>query len=92
MAKPKRQPSLPTMEKKSLKDVDAAAERYCEIRDKRMRLTEDEIEARDVLLRAMQKHGLDSYVDEEASPPLEVRVVPGDLRVKVTRIDEADEV
>jgi hypothetical protein len=76
------------MEKKSIKEVDLAAEAYCEARDERMKLTEKEVEARDSLLAVMQKHKLDLYRDDDASPPLLVTIIAGDAKVKVSRIDD----
>lgn len=78
-------------EKKSIKEVDSAAEAYVEVRDERMKLTEREVEARDVLLAVMQKHKLDLYRDDDAAPPLLVTIIEGDAKVKVSRLEEAEE-
>ncbi len=93
MAKTKKQLQIAGTEKKSIKEVDLAAESYVEARDERMKLTEKEVEARDSLLAVMQKHKLDLYRDDDASPPLLVTIIEGDAKVKVSRLDDdSDEV
>lgn len=57
----KKQPDLPTMEKPVIKSVEDAAEDYVGVRDKRMRLTEQECEKRTILIHEMKKAKLTSY-------------------------------
>ncbi len=90
MAKTKRQPNLPTMEKKSIREIDVAAEAYVEVRDERMKLTEDEVEKREALIAAMKKAHIESYRDDDASPPLLITLIAGEDRVKVSRVAEDD--
>jgi hypothetical protein len=87
----KRQTALPGMERKEIPEVNDAAEAYVEARDKRMALTEKEVEAKDALLTVMTKHKLQVYKDESASPPLVVTVLQGEAKVKVSVADEADD-
>ena len=79
----RRQVELVGMERKSVKEINDAAEAYVEARDKRMKLTEKEKEAKDALIAAMVKHSLGVYRDDEANPPLVVTLLPGKDNVKV---------
>jgi hypothetical protein len=88
MAKPKKQLAIAGTETKGNKEVEAAAEAYVEVRDERMKLTEKEVEARDTLVRVMEKHKLDVYRDENVDPPLLVTLEPGVAKVKVRREDD----
>lgn len=83
----KRQAQIPGTETKKIKELDAAAESYVEQRDKRMKLTDKEKEAKAALVTVMKKHGLTVYKDEDASPPLIVTLTAGDDKVKVTQAD-----
>ncbi len=87
----RKQLAISGTEPKSIKEVDAAAEGYVDARDKRMERTEKEVEARDALIAVMKKHKLDVYRDDSAAPPLLVTLVPGDDRVKVTRVQDEGE-
>lgn len=58
---PKKQGELPGVEAPSIPEIDDAADSYVALRDKRMALTEKEIDARAVLIAAMDKHKLTSY-------------------------------
>lgn len=62
-------------------DITDAAERYREVRDERMALTEAEGETKKKLHDLMKKHSLTVYVDEDAE--LRVDVVTVDETVKV---------
>ena len=59
-AKPE-QASLPGMEPKKIADVEKANEQYVEARDARMAAGDVEVELKDKLIAAMQKHGLKKY-------------------------------
>jgi len=82
----KRQQVLKGMEQLTIPEIDAAAENYREQRDKRMRLTAKEVDAKNALIEAMRKHKQDVYRDNNAAPPLTVTLVEGKVGVKV---DEA---
>ena len=71
----KKQGELAGMESPSYPEIDAAAEHYVEQRDKRMKLTEKEKVAKDVLIAAMEKQGVQIYRDLTASPPLLVTIL-----------------
>ena len=78
------------MEKKTIAEVDDAAEQYVKERDKRMTMTEKEVEAKQALIDVMRKHKLTVYKDDNVDPPLIVTLADGKPVVKVTR-DESDE-
>ncbi len=87
----KKQTSIPGTEPKSIKEIDTAAEAYVEARDERMKLTEREVEAKQNLIRVMEKHDLSTYRDESADPPLLVIVEESVAKVKVRRESEDDD-
>jgi hypothetical protein len=84
----KKQADLPGMERKTIREVNDAAEAYVDVRDERMKLTEKEVEAKQALISAMQKHELSVYRDDSASPPLVVTLVEGKVNVKVALSDD----
>lgn len=86
-----KQQRIPGTEGKSIKEIDDAAEHYVEQRDKRMKLTEKEVEAKKSLADVMAKHKLAIYRDDSASPPLVVMLTEGDAKIKVTRADEEND-
>jgi hypothetical protein len=86
----KKQKALPGMEKETIAEVDDAAEQYVKERDKRMTMTEKEVEAKQALIYVMRKHKLTVYKDDNVDPPLIVTLADGKPVVKVTR-DESDE-
>lgn len=83
-----KQTKIPGTERQKIKAIDKAAEAYVEVRDERMGLTKKEKEAKEKLLSLMKEHKLDSYTDEDASPPLIVTVEAKDETVKVKRASE----
>lgn len=85
-----KQTQIPGTERKTIKEIDDAAEAYVEARDKRMKLTEREVEAREALVNAMRRNGLEVYRDDSASPALLVLLKPGKDTVKVTTADGVD--
>jgi len=85
----KKQTELPGMERKTVKELDDAAEAYVEQRDARMVLSVKEKDAKDALIAVMKKHGLDVYKDATAN--LRVTLVPGKDGVKVTEDDGGEE-
>ena len=86
MAKAQRE--LAGMERPKVKEIEDAAEDYVAIRDKRMSLTEKEVDARAVLLAAMEKHKLDAYRFDDRV----VIVLPAKkVKVKTASDDEGDD-
>lgn len=75
--------------------VENAAAAYQEAKEKRMELTEKEVETKDLLLHAMKENKLKYYRCSDID--LEVTVVPGEAKVKTsvvevtTPTDEDDE-
>lgn len=86
----KRQSRLPGMEGRRIKEIEDAADAYVVERDKRMKLTKKEVEAKTKLIEMMKKHDKTIYKDEDADPPYIVTLVTGKEQVKVT-VDESDE-
>lgn len=54
-----KQAELEGVERPSIKEIDKAADKYVEIRDKRMKLTEQEVTAKANLLETVLKHEKD---------------------------------
>ncbi len=85
-----KQLAIAGTERKAIKEVNDAAEQYVEQRDKRMKLTEKEKEAKDALIAVMKKHGLAVYRDDDATPPLTVVLSSSD-QVKVSKVEAEEE-
>jgi hypothetical protein len=85
--KGKRQKTLPGMENKHLEDIEEAAITYAGIRDRRMELTRQETDARDLLMQVMKRHSKTEYRVEE----MEIRIVPVDEKIKVRILGEKEE-
>lgn len=75
---------------KIIKEVSDAAEEYENLRDKRMKLTEEESEANDRLVKVMNKHKLKAYRDGNYHPPLTVQLQPKDATIKAKVRREKD--
>lgn len=58
---PKKQLEIPGTEPVTIPEIEEAADTYVALRDKRMALTQKEIDARAVLIAAMDEHKLTSY-------------------------------
>jgi hypothetical protein len=86
LAEPK-QKRLPTMEDNKLADLEAAAERYAEIRDRRMALTDEEVGLKASLLTIMKRHSKVSYKRDG----IEVNIVVKDETVRVKIKHDAKE-
>lgn len=82
----KRQQEIPGTERKSIKEVDDAAEVYRTARDARMKKSKVEKEKKTDLVNVMLKHGLSVYRDDNAVPPIVVTVTERH-DVKVTNIE-----
>lgn len=53
---PKKQSELPGVEAPSIPEIEEAADKYVQVRDKRMKLTEQEIAARTTLIQTLHAH------------------------------------
>ncbi len=71
----KKQLEIAGTERKTVKEIDDAAEAYVDARDKRMKLTEKEKIAKDALVSVLKKHNLEVYRDDAANPPVVVTVL-----------------
>lgn len=78
MAKAKQQ-DLPEVGDKKFPDLHNAAERYADVRDERMTLTEKEVALKAELLELMHKHKKTSYVCDG----VEITIVNAEEKVKV---------
>lgn len=87
----RKQLTIKGTEQKSIPEIERAAEHYVEVRDHRMELTEEEVEAKGALLAEMEKHKITTYRDDNAVPPLVIVVLPGESKVKVRRAEEQAE-
>ena len=80
---PPQEQRLPGMEDASIEELEEAARRYAQIRDRRMALTEQEVDCKDLLLTLMKRHGKKEYRHRG----IEIRVVAEQEKVKV-KIEE----
>ena len=87
MAKTK-QKMIEGTEPERIQEVEDSAESYRAIRDKRMTLTEDEVEANANLIEVMEKHNLTTYKTEHGQV---VTIVPGKKKAKVKSVDTGEE-
>ena len=72
------------IEGRGIKELDEAAEKVQTLTEKRLRLQEQEAEARVDLLDKMRKNGRKVYLYGE----YKARIVPGEDKVSVTRVKE----
>jgi hypothetical protein len=89
----KRQGDLPGMEDRAIAALEALAEQYVDIRDKRMRLNEREVELNEELLALMKKHGKTEYHHDEVhcwikATDEKVKVKLGELPAKASKAAE----
>lgn len=61
-----KQLPIPGTERKVHKDITKAAEAYVDARDERQRKSKTEKEKKTLLIAAMKKHELETYIDEDA--------------------------
>lgn len=85
LVKKEKQKSLPGMEDRKLPELHSAAEEYVSIRDHRMQLTEEEVEAKANVLQLMLKHDKTVYVCED----IEIKRVHEEETIKVRRLKKA---
>jgi len=89
----RNQTELAGIEAPKIPEIEKAADAYVKVRDKRMKLTEDEITLKGSLLQAMQKHHENLSVDAEGNRTYRfdeevVILQPGKLNVKVKRAED----
>lgn len=88
----KKQLEIVGTERVTNKEVDTAAEEYVAQRNKRMRQSVKEKEAKVALIETMKKHSLKVYKDESVSPPLVITLSNKDeVKVTETDSDEGDD-
>lgn len=87
----KKQLAIPGTERRKIADINAAAEGYVDARDKRMKLTEKEVAAKDALIATMKQHKVDVYRDDDVDPPLVVTLKPGKDGVRVEQLEAEEE-
>ncbi len=80
-----KQLAIAGTERPKNKDVEAAADVYVTERNKRMRMTVKEKSAKVTLIALMREHKLNTYRDDDHSPPLLVTLSSKD-DVKVTEV------
>lgn len=94
---PKAQMEIPGTERPKVKAIEIAADEYVAVRDKRMKLTQQECEAKTKLIEAMLSNGDKLSVDGEGNRIYvfdDEKVVLSELtKVKVRRVadDDGDE-
>lgn len=59
------QVEVPGTERVKIPELDAIVDRYVKIRDSRMALTDQEIEARQALEKMMEKHKVETYMTSD---------------------------
>jgi len=74
-----RQARLPQMEDPQIEELEAGAESYAVVRDRRMELTKQETGLKTELLGMMKKHGKTSYVHDG----YDIKVVVENEKLKV---------
>jgi hypothetical protein len=89
--KQKRQQSIPGTERKSIDEVDEAAEAFRIARNKRQAATKVESERKAVLKAVLKKHGLKSYFyeDDEGDTEEVQRIEEVKEDVKVNKVKQA---
>lgn len=93
---PKAQMEIPGTERPSIIEIEDAAEQYVKIRDKRMKLTEQEIVCRANLIQTMESHRKELVVNGDGALIYRyddeiVTLAPGKVKVRVKRAGEEDE-
>lgn len=84
------QKSLEGMTDRKLEALQDAAYEYVKVRDKRMKLTESEVEKKGKILKLMHKHKKDVYDYEDVH--IEIVVEDEHVRVKIRKAkEETDE-
>jgi hypothetical protein len=60
-----RQTELPGMERKRIKAIERQAEVYCDVRDRRMELTKEEVAEKKKLAKLMRDNSLEQYFTDD---------------------------
>jgi hypothetical protein len=84
-----RQTQIPGTEQKTPAAVRAAGEAYVTEASKQAKQQRKTKEAKEVLVAAMQKHEVESFRDDEVSPPVIVSLTER-AGIKVTKLKKAD--
>lgn len=91
----KTQKELAGMEAPEIKDIEEAADQYVTVRDKRMKLTTQEIAAKTALIQTVQKHAEDLSEDSEGNKVYrygdEIVILSDKLNVKVKKAGSDDD-
>lgn len=93
MARKKRQLQIVGTERKTISEIDEAAEAYREVRDQRMALTKQEGEKQAALVEVLKKHKVTEYkFDDDDGDELTVILdVKEKARVKKSKDDDSDD-
>lgn len=91
-----KQTEMPGMERPKIPEIEEAAEKYVKVRDRRMKLTEEEIVAKANLLTAVEAHAKELPYDGENNrlyrfDDLLVILKPGKPNVKVKHASEDED-
>ena len=81
----RRQREIPGTERKRDKALSDAAEHLYTLRDKRMRMQENESDAAERLLNIMKKKNIEVYVDQDLELRVDLKALE---RVKVSRFKD----
>lgn len=71
---------------KPIPEIDEAAEGYVALRDKRIKLLQNELSAKDALVKLMNDNKLNRYVYDDHV----VELMPGKAKLKVKEVDSDD--
>ncbi len=78
--------------RKQIKAIEDAASSYVTIRDKRMKLTEQEVESKANLAEVMHKNNVEVYRFQDGDEMREVVIESGKEKLKVKTVNEEGEV
>ena len=84
-----KQMKIPGTERKTIKALEVAAEKYQELKEKRMAALTKEIAAKGELLELMRKHEQTTYRCDEND--LLVELVEGESKLKVKHVESDEE-
>jgi len=85
-----RQLRIAGTEGAKIREVAEAAEAYQEAKKARMELSKKEVATKATLIEKMKANKIKTYHDEDASPPLVVELIAGELTVKVKEVSIDD--
>lgn len=91
MAGRRRQGELEGINPPRNTEVENAAELYHRDMSARVAASNKEKVTKAELIKAMEKHGLQSYRDSSAVPPIMITLKPGKLGVKIDVLEGADD-